>query len=94
MEYQNNAMYLISKDDLQTLLRSEMYKIVNDAIDRKVIRQPKVLSRSEAAAEIGVCENTISEYVKQGRLENRGIGRKVLILDTDLVKLKPKNYNK
>ena len=94
MEYQNNAMYLISKDDLQTLLRSEMYKIVNDAIDRKVIRQPKVLSRSEAAAEIGVCENTISEYVKQGRLEIRGIGRKVLILDTDLVNLKPKNYNK
>jgi len=81
---QTNPMYLISKDDLKNVLSEIIQNEVSNLIDNKVIRQPKVLSRTEAAKQLGLCENTISEYVKQGRIPNRGIGRKILLYDTDL----------
>ena len=81
---QSNPMYLISQDDLKIVLRDIIQNEVSQLIDNKVIRQPKVLSRTEAAKEIGVCENTISVYVQQGRIPNRGIGRKIMVYDTDL----------
>ena len=34
----------------------------------------------------------ISEYIKSGRLTNRGLGRKVLILESDLEGVKPGRY--
>ena len=81
---QTNPMYLISKDDLKNVLSEIIQNEVSQLIDNKVIRQPKVLSRTEAAKQLGLCENTISEYVKQGRIPNRGIGRKIFLYDTDL----------
>jgi len=81
---QTNPMYLISKDDLKIVLSEIIEERVSKIIDDKVIRQPKILSRTEAAKQLGLCENTISEYVKQGRIPNRGIGRKILLYDTDL----------
>jgi excisionase family DNA binding protein len=88
MYNQSNPMYVISHDDLSTLLREIIHDEVSNVIDTKVIRQPKVLSRTEAAERLGICENTISKYVKQGRIQNRGIGRKLMLYDTDLEQIK------
>jgi excisionase family DNA binding protein len=87
-------MFLVNKDDLLFLLRKVIKEEVGEVVDKKINRQPKILSRKEAANILGICENTISEYVKNGRLPNRGIGRKIMILDTDLdhIKLKNKSF--
>ena len=92
--YNSNQMFLVNKDDLLFLLRKVIKEEVGEVVDKKINRQPKILSRKEAANILGICENTISEYVKNGRLPNRGIGRKIMILDTDLdhIKLKNKSF--
>ena len=89
-------MYILNGNNLEEILR----KVVRDEINnlkKTLTREPKVLTREAAAERIGVCPNTVSEYVKSGRLRNRGIGRKILILESDLDGIGVKNpvtYNK
>ena len=62
-------------------------------LEEKLMKEPKVLSREEAAKMIGVSPSTISQYVKNGLLPNRGLGRRINILESDLVKVpKKRNY--
>lgn len=89
-------MFLLDGENLEELLR----KVVREEMSKiatKITREPKVLTRDGAAEKIGVCPNTISEFIKNGRLTNRGIGRKILILDSDLdgIRVKePVSYTK
>ena len=88
---EKEPMYLLHGKNLETILR----RVVRDemaTLERKLKRESKVLTREDAAEKIGVCPNTISEYVKTGRLPNRGIGRKILILESDLEGIKPNRY--
>lgn len=88
---EKQPMFLINGNNLEEILR----KVVRDemaTLENKLKREPKVLTREVAAERIGVCPNTISEYVKTGRLPNRGIGRKILILESDLEGIKPNRY--
>lgn len=88
---EKDPTYLLHEKSLETILR----KVVRDemaTLERKLKRESKVLTREDAAERIGVCPNTISEYIKTGRLPNRGIGRKILILESDLEGIKPNRY--
>lgn len=96
MYNEKEPMYILNGNNLEEILR----KVVRDEINnlkKTLTREPKVLTREAAAERIGVCPNTVSEYVKSGRLRNRGIGRKILILESDLDGIGVKNpvtYNK
>src|ERR1035438_5276043 len=96
MYNEKEPMYILNGNNLEKILR----KVVRDEINnlkKTLTREPKVLTREAAAERIGVCPNTVSEYVKSGRLRNRGIGRKILILQSDLDGIGVKNpvtYNK
>lgn len=70
-------------DDFESVLRSIIREEI-EQISTKLNREIKMLTRDEAAQKLSVCPNTISEWVKTGRLKNRGLNRKILILDSDL----------
>jgi len=93
MYKENQPMFLIDVKNFEYLLR----KIVSEEIEilsKKINKAPKLLTRDQAAKALNVCPNTISEWVKTGRLENRGIGRKILLQDTDLDGLAARTYTR
>lgn len=59
-----------------------------EKLEMKLTSKNRVLTREEAAKRLNVQPNTISQYVKNGRLNNSGVGKKILILESDLLKLK------
>lgn len=62
-------MYLLHGENLESIL----LRLVRDdmaTLERKLKWASKVLTREDAAEKIGVCPNTISEYVKNGLLSN------------------------
>lgn len=91
MNKEKYQMYLLDgellDEKLRTIIREELEFLI-----QKINRDPKILTRDAAASKIGVCPNTISDYVKRGQLINRGIGRKILILESDLEGIKPNRY--
>jgi hypothetical protein len=92
MKNENRPMYLLDGDSLEEKIRRVIREEI-EGLAKKINRIPSVLTRENAAAKIGVCPNTISDYVKRGQLQNRGIGRKILILESDLDGFKPKQYS-
>ena len=87
----NKSMYLLDGESLEEILRTIIREELQ-ILTQKINREPKILTRENAAEKIGVCPNTISDYVKRGQLKNRGIGRKILILESDLEGIKPNSY--
>ncbi len=95
MKTERKPMFLIDGEDLESILR----EIVKSefAILKDILRTPpRILTREEAGYKIGVSKNTISQYIKRGLIPNRGIGHKILILESDLetipTKYKHRNY--
>ena len=93
MDNENQQVYLISgkalEDAIRGIIQSEFQLWAE-----KFKTEPKVLSREEAARELGVSPNTISEYIKRGLLPNRGMGRRISILESDLLKIpKKRDFN-
>lgn len=77
-------------------LRSVITSVIEEEFKKfetKLERKSKVLTRENAAKKLGVCPNTISEYIKDGRLTNRGLGRKILLFETDLDGVKVNRYS-
>jgi len=91
MYNENKSMYLLDGASLEEKLRTIIQEELQ-VLTQKINREPKILTRESAAEKIGVCPNTISDYVKRGQLKNRGIGRKILILESDLEGIKPNRY--
>ncbi|MBC35967.1 MAG: hypothetical protein CL663_08015 [Bacteroidetes bacterium] len=89
MNEENGAMYLINTETLDRLLR-EIVQSEFKTLEKKLRKEPKVLTRDEAAEFLNVCPNTVSEYVKKGYIPNRGIGRKIMLLEADLMKVSKK----
>jgi len=83
-------MYLIDGQNLEVILRKIMREEISTMI-KTMTRVPKTLTRDEAAELLNVCPNTVSEFIKGGRLINRGIGRKILLHDTDLEGISARN---
>jgi hypothetical protein len=91
MSGKTNPMYILDGHSLEEKLRSIIRQEIQ-VLSEKINREPKLYTRENAAEKLGVCPNTISDYVKRGQLKNRGIGRKILILESDLDRIKPRNY--
>lgn len=83
MNTENNQLVLISISNLEEVVRKIIRTEIED-FSNKITRVPKTLTRDEAAMKMNVNPNTISNYVRQGRLKNRGIGRRILLHDTDI----------
>ena len=70
---------------------SEMFSRLLDekliALESRLKNSVVALSREEAAALLKVSPNTISKYVKTGKLTNRGLGTKILVLKSDIEEL-------
>ena len=85
-------MYVIDGEDLESLLR-DIVKSEFAVLEDILRTPPKILTREEAGQKIGVSKNTISKYVKSGLIPNRGIGHKILVLESDLERISSK-YNR
>ena len=58
----------------------ERFKIYESRMNSQSI----VLTREDASNILKVTPNTISQYVKEGKLVNRGIGKKILFFKSDI----------
>lgn len=83
MKTDRKPMYVIDGEDLESLLR-DIVKSEFTILEDKLRTPPRILTREEAGAKIGVSKNTVSQYIKRGLIPNRGIGHKILILESDL----------
>jgi hypothetical protein len=96
MNLDRKPMYVIDGEDLESLLR-DIVKSEFAILENKLRIPPRILTREEAGKKIGVSKNTVSQYIKRGLIPNRGIGHKVLILESDLetipTKYKHRYYN-
>lgn len=88
---ENNKVYFLTENNLRDVIK-DIFEVEFQKLESKLSKKSKILTRDDAAKLIGVCPNTISEYIKSGRLTNRGLGRKVLILESDLEGVKPGRY--
>lgn len=88
---ENSSIFFLTKNNLREVIK-DIFDEEFKKLETKLSKKSNVLTRDDAAKLIGVCPNTISEYIKSGRLTNRGIGRKVLILESDLEGVKPARY--
>lgn len=89
-------VYIIDGEDLESLLR-DIVKSEFTILEDKLRTPPRILTREEAGVKIGVSKNTVSQYIKRGLIPNRGIGHKILILESDLETIPTKykhNYYK
>lgn len=62
-------------------------KIIDDRFkvnESRLSSQSVVLTREDASNMLKVTPNTISQYVKEGRLINRGLGKKLLFFKSDI----------
>jgi excisionase family DNA binding protein len=91
MYQENEPVYLITETTLKDAIR-ETIKSEIKALEERLVKKSRILTRDEAAKKQGVCPNTISEYVRSGRLPNRGLGRKILISEADLEEVKRNRY--
>ncbi len=92
MNTNRKPMYLIDGEDLESLLR-DIVKSEFAVLEEKLKYPPRILTREEAGIKIGVSKNTVSKYVKSGLIPNRGMGHKILVLESDLERISPK-YNR
>jgi hypothetical protein len=88
---EKSRVFFLTENNLRDVIK-DIFAEEFQKLDEKFFKKSKILTRDDAAKFIGVCPNTISEYIKSGRLINRGIGRKVLILESDLEGVKPGRY--
>ena len=87
---EDEVLLVIRKNELLQMIRhciKEEFKSFKTSLKR----EPKVPSRDQAAEFIGVSANTISEYVRRGLISNRGHGRRILLLESDLINIPKKN---
>lgn len=92
MKKEQKPMYVIDGEDLESLLR-DIVKSEFAVLEEKLRTPPRILTREEAGQKIGVSKNTVSEYIKRGLIPNRGIGHKILVLESDLERI-PSKYNR
>jgi len=76
---------ILSPGDL-TELMTEIVRNELKQLEERLTKPSRILTREQAAEILGVSPNTVSNYVRQGLIPNRGIGRRILILETDLSK--------
>ena len=67
------------KESVRGVFKEELPEMEN-----RLIKKGRTLTREESAVKLGVSPNTISRFINDGRLTNVGIGRKILINESEL----------
>jgi excisionase family DNA binding protein len=67
------------KESVRGVFKEELPQLEN-----RLIKKGRTLTREESAVKLGVSPNTISRFINDGRLTNVGIGRKILINESEL----------
>lgn len=86
MNIQERPIYQLDSKQLEWVLAQLLDKKFEELIDR--INTPEIIhTRDEAADILGVRPNTVSSYIDQGLLTNKGLGRKILISSKEIDRL-------
>ncbi len=86
MNFQERPIYQLDSDQLEWVLSKMLDKKFDELIQR--INMPEIIyTRDEAAKTLGVRPNTVSSYIDQGLLINKGVGRKILISSKEIDRL-------
>jgi hypothetical protein len=89
MNFQERPIYQLDSDQLEWVLSTMLDKKFDELLQR--INTPEVIyTREEAAKKLSVRPNTVSSYIDQGLLTNKGVGRKVLISSKEIDRLSNK----
>lgn len=67
------------KESVRGVFKEELPELEN-----RLLKKSRTLTREESAGKLGVSPNTISRFINDGRLTNVGIGRKILINESEL----------
>lgn len=86
MNFQERPIYQLDSNQLEWVLSKILDKKFDEFLQS--INTPEVIyTRDEAANKLGVRPNTVSSYIDQGLLTNKGVGRKVLISSKEIDRL-------
>jgi hypothetical protein len=82
--YNNSQIFLITQKQLQETIEVIIEKQINN-LKLSLASENCYLNRCQAAKEVGKNPNTISRWIKNGKLINRGLGKQILISKNDLL---------
>jgi hypothetical protein len=83
----NGSNNLLNLNIDLTPFNDMIIRIVDDRFkvhESRLRDQSIVLTREDASKMLKITPNTISQYVKEGKLINRGIGKKILFFKSDI----------
>ena len=93
MNIQERPIYQLDSKQLEWVLAELLDKKFDELLQR--INTPEVIyTRDEAARILNVRPNTVSSYIEQGILTNKGLGRKILISSKEIERLINKKHVK
>jgi excisionase family DNA binding protein len=78
-----NQILLFTEQRLREAINEELASQIK-SLEERLTKSNTILTRDEVAERLKVSPNTISKYVDDGILINRGVGRKILIAESDL----------
>lgn len=86
MNIVNTPVYQVNSSQLEWILQKILDKKFEEYIERT--NKPEVIyTRDQAAKELKVRPNTISNYIDKKILTNCGVGRKILISSKEIDRL-------
>jgi excisionase family DNA binding protein len=80
---ENEPVYFFTRPQLTEILQEVVRKEIT-GLENRLVKKGRTLTREESAVKLGVSPNTISRFINDGRLTNVGIGRKILINESEL----------
>ncbi len=80
---ENEPVYFFTRPQLTEILE-EVVRTEITKLENRLTKKGRTLTREESAVKLGVSPNTISRFINDGRLTNVGIGRKILINESEL----------
>lgn len=86
MNIVETPVYQVNSSQLEWILQKILDKKFEEYIERSY-RPEIIYTRDEAAKLLNVRPNTISNYIDNNILTNRGIGRKILISSKEIDRL-------
>ena len=84
-----NTLYMISKEDLQTICEMVCCRMIEDRLkaDKDEPEEEQYLTREEVCKMLSVTKTTLYRWDKANYLVPKKVGRRVLYLKSDVSKL-------
>ncbi len=85
-----DLLKLILDENIKPILDDFSEKILSrlDSLEKLVGANNKTLNRKQTAIELKISPNTVSKWVREGRLNNIGVGKKYLFYESDINNIK------